>query len=127
MKENELRLGNLFSYEQTTHVVTAISNTNSKYADSKWLKGDGIEYYRHDIDEMKPIPLTEEWLLKFGFKKYNRVWYLKDPELDLKIFPFSIWEDLSYNTGELTPPLDFVHQLQNLFFALVGEELTLAE
>ncbi len=72
----------------------------------------------------EPIPLTEEWLLKFGFTD-------EEDYLELEIH-----ESLSIiYVGYLALMLDGViiqindvnsdkvHQLQNLYFALTGEEL----
>jgi hypothetical protein len=78
-------------------------------------------------DDVKPIPLTEEWLLKFGFDKcLNGFWCPKEL-LNVKISKFSVTQiflsgsdtDLAFNGTE------HVHQLQNLYFALTGEELTI--
>ena len=71
-----------------------------------------------------PIPLTEEILLKFGFEKQHNeddfdYWFKKDFCDDI------LWEhsegfchNLNYG-GDIK----YVHQLQNLYFALTGEEL----
>lgn len=73
-----------------------------------------------DYDCYKPIPLTEEWLLKFGFKKKSS---------SFVIFPVSIKKQTKnaffYSPTSLN--LKSVHQLQNLYFALTGEELTVRE
>ena len=64
MKSNELRLGNLLYINQT--VVTVNYNTFRSISLKKI--------------NLKPIPLTEEWILKFGFYKYyvtkedNQIW-----------------------------------------------------
>ena len=80
-----------------------------------------------------PIPLTEEWLLKFGFKFYeplshyriviDDVWYYVN-----KDFYFSFC-NLKADESQHMPykKLKYVHQLQNLYFALTGEELTISE
>ncbi len=80
--------------------------------------------------EIEPIPLTEEWLVKFGLKRsdtdLNR-FYMCD--VDIYIFtdkerkPTHIVFNPS--SGTLYVTLLHAHQLQNLYFALTGEELTL--
>ena len=68
-------------------------------------------------DMIKPIPLTEEWLLKFGFKKDNNfTWVNLEMELMQREDGFWIWLGADLY-------LEHVHQLQNLYFALTGEEL----
>ena len=78
-----------------------------------------------NFDYIKPIPLTEEWLLKFGFKKgFNdtdmRVQVTKDCSM-------SIWtcdeKDNCIIGDDLVLTIQYVHQLQNLYFVLTGEEL----
>lgn len=81
-----------------------------------------------NYDWIKPIPLTEEWILKFGLQKSNSEWWIrvKSPiseaeqfsiyQIGLSKFVFDISQHININ-------LLYVHQLQNLFFALVGEEI----
>ncbi len=66
-----------------------------------------------------PIPLTEEWLLKFGFRKYDMYYDVDD-------FYLIRLNDASFRAGSLSHlKMTHVHQLQNLYFALTGGELTL--
>ena len=73
----------------------------------------------------KPIPITEEWLLRFGFFKYNNAYVLQKPNENIINFKFSIWSDFTYNSSEFPVELKSVHQLQNLYFTLTGTHLTL--
>lgn len=61
------------------------------------------------------IPLTDKWLKKLGFE------YVKEHESwgNGKIGVFFIEGEVSYNIARMKN----VHQLQNLYFALTGEEL----
>ena len=85
--------------------------------------------------DLKPIPLTEEWLLKFGFE-------LDEDLGDMIYYKLGKWvvcfdhEDLSFNhqlnSGITCLIYDnncfqHVHQLQNLYFALTGKELTIKQ
>ena len=84
--------------------------------------------------KIKPIPLTEDRLLEFGFKKevlsddsgyYYALEFNENKYCDLSIcsgdekgfieavlFPYEEWFRFKY-----------VHELQNLFFAITGKEL----
>jgi hypothetical protein len=94
-----------------------------------------------NFDYIKPIPLTEEWLLKFGFKEIKR--YTHDFEeiiygksiivgsenhcetLTISM-PFKvgfIGDYLSDQEYTLNIDIKHVNQLQNLYFALTNEEL----
>lgn len=92
-----------------------------------------VEFLRKDtvIIDFNPIPLTEEWLLKFGFELLcrkstngfkNTIFSMRNPswslmELD-KGYGVNFWQGNN---------LLYVHQLQNLYFALTGEELTIKD
>jgi hypothetical protein len=107
MKENELRIGNWIKYEGNE-----IQLTKQKFKLCVFTLG---------LDELhEPIPLTEEWLVKFGFIKnttswtnFNRPNYTKEVKLNIQ------GKYLFYN-GLI---IGSVHQLQNLYFALTGTEL----
>ena len=76
----------------------------------------------------KPIPLTEEWLLKFGFEKRGYVKFLGNAYQR-----FVLGRNGIYSINEIAYiyevcdhdlcEIRYVHQLQNLYFALTGEEL----
>jgi len=123
MEAKELRIGNYIDDERTTHVVYGVDNY---YIKSYWLKDiDRETLYETKKEYIKPIPLTEEWLLKFGFEKNlkdlswslpNRVpltFYFDGERLSVKF----------YQGNEKR----YVHQLQNLYFALTNEELTIKQ
>ncbi len=91
-----------------------------------------------------PIPLTEEWLEKFGFewKAEKQTWRIeyRIPFVDDgKRISIHVWEDEGMGIWGVTlwevVPIDdvtptvikYVHQLQNLYFALTGQELTIKQ
>ena len=118
MKANELRIGNWVRRRE--------SDTNIQ-----------IEQYllcNAELCKYQPIPLTEEWLLKFGFvrpceehryntwEKYlapNRTFNILPPYEKIKYYGYSA----GHRIGELE--IKYIHQLQNLYFALTDEELTI--
>lgn len=128
--KKELRLGNYVMYEQTTHVVTAISRT---LVETHWH--GGTENYFHLTDELDPIPLTEEVLLKCGFsdKDYKQGYIGIDYESGAMTFDFVLnkpgvignWNKCyTFSLPEHRfVNIDYLHQLQNLYFDLTGEEL----
>lgn len=79
----------------------------------------------HQYDEfIQPIPLTEEWLVKFGFEnKAHLGMCLADYSngriefLDNKIFLMGADDERIGNE------IQFVHQLQNIYFILTSEQL----
>lgn len=121
MKANELRIGNMIYWnipnkieKKIVHEVTAIINPT--------LHTCPISLGRLDDDGYVGIQLTEEWLLSFGFVKtfenpfIEYEWQYKHFTLDDKMIPY-----LGRYSDENN--LKYVHQLQNLYFALTGDEL----
>jgi len=75
-----------------------------------------------DNHEYEPIPLTEEWLLKFGFIRKH--FDMKIKGLKLTASTRLVASDkLSAFHHKKVGFISSVHQLQNLYFALTGEEL----
>jgi hypothetical protein len=74
---------------------------------------------------LTPISLTEEWLLKFGFEK-SGLYHVKN---QIYIHDERGWTETGYeyrfNYNSIK--IEYVHTLQNLYFALTGTELTLNE
>lgn len=87
------------------------------------------ECFVEDIlsDRIYPIPLTEELLLKCGFKKINHIsgYSFFSMERNNKnganIDIYKSYSTVGSNTS--VPHIQFLHQLQNIYFALTGKEL----
>jgi hypothetical protein len=120
MEPNEIKHGNLVNWEQNIHVIIGITQEKimTKFTDDD---EDDAPYY-HCYEHLKPILLTEEWLLKFGFEQGRNEWS-KDGEC------FEWFSDGYYFTAgdgcKIGLVIKYVHQLQNIYFALTGEELTI--
>jgi len=114
---NELRLGNLVEYDNRTFAIDSISQEFPTLSTSEF--GIGVV----DYNNISPIPLTEEWLVKFGFQDYENSYIL---EYDGRDFT---WTGSTYYIRWCGHAMDcqYVHQLQNLYFALTGNELTINE
>ena len=122
MKENELRIGNLVSSNNITIMVTGISNS---YIISK----DG--YSGTKIDNINPIKITDEFLLKFGFIEdefCQNKFYKKhiESKVQLRSYKDCVFLDVNDEEYEISfGKIKYIHQLQNLYFALTNEELKL--
>jgi len=91
-----------------------------------------LEYINpEEIMDFKPIPLTEEWLIKFGFDKDDVEDYIK--LIDEYTFLAVDLVDSECHTGvgvewaRVPLLIEHVHQLQNLYISLTGEELKIKE
>jgi len=117
----ELRIGNLVNFNNISiGEVTVLNNTRNIGI----VLENGV--YRDNNDLFKPIPLTEEWLVKLGLKQdtIDKYWYFH-PTYN-KFYPLYrrgvYWGFNGLGLG--VKEIKYVHQLQNLYFALTGEELT---
>jgi hypothetical protein len=136
IKANELRIGNLVN-RKFIDGVKQDTITGFDLWHSEKLN-EAIHLYEWSI--ISEIPITEERLLKFGFEKHTQdIFSISICESNLKrlvIFNISSTKYgvgfVDYYTGKensetLPTELESVHQLQNLYFALTGEELTIKE
>ena len=116
MKPTELRIGNWYmSVKFQTPVQCDLSDLYNLCANS-----DGA-YNDPPIDEMfAPIDLNEEWLKKFGFVRTNHI--KGESMYEIKHLAVYAYEG-KYTFEPTATPLKYVHQLQNLYFALTGKEL----
>jgi hypothetical protein len=131
IRVNELRIGNL---------IIALGEDYDQ-GGNKFHDPDGDDTVVVDIDTFKaiergsthyhPILLTPEWLERFGFTE-GRIKYSYILEMLVKpyetatqgVFPGEwqvlLIDSVPYRMGK---PIKYVHQLQNLYFALTGEDL----
>ena len=113
MKAQELRIGNKIQFDSHLYIVNSVV--------MKQVEEGFVQY--------QPIPLTEEWLLKFGFEKQGHVKFMGEAYQRFVLGRNGIYSinKIAYiyevNDHDLCE-IKYIHQLQNLHFALTGEELT---
>lgn len=121
MKANELRIGNFINNNGNNIEVEMLDST---YIGHKQID-DSIGCI---LSQCSGIPLTEEWLLKFGGKKTDMGILIKLQRgnvMSLNVLLKSCIVSISGAFGLVTPcHIKYVHQLQNLYFALTEKELT---
>ena len=126
MKANEFRIGNLIHVKTIVESAKVMSITPRFF--SSLAGGRSFEDQANNLELAEhylPIPLTEEWLLKFGFersvaKRNSNIFTLMGEGI-------SIFKEKGYwySTFTQRSSIKHVHQLQNLYFTLTGEELVL--
>jgi hypothetical protein len=143
LKATDLRIGNLIKREASREIHRgSIRNyvVSETYEEIIIVNPETIYTFNNYF--YSGIPLTEEWLLKFGFGKAIGYFIPTFPNISLEVS-----ENTDNATGQwycyirnlnsvsrhnddfalLRKDLRYVHQLQNLYFALTGQELTLKE
>ena len=118
MKANELRIGNWvndYQFKKPLKVTVGVL----------WEIENGMDFYER-------ILLTEEWFLKFGGKTDDfeiDSFVLSSLTCDYRFFKTDLIGGETYWTCEKIlgdTCIEYVHELQNLYFALTGTELELS-
>ena len=120
MNAKELRIGNLIYWnipEKLDTIHTVVGIRNEKPQTIPISLGESIEDY-------KPIPLTPEILIKSGFKSnptMGGMFWVKRNRTKIQLRT----TETGYVEYLHSAPCDHLHQLQNIYYALTGEELTI--
>jgi hypothetical protein len=128
LKATELRIGNWIKLYGNACQVTSLSNNSIEvdYASAEHeYTGEGPM-----IESYEPIPLTPEILQKAGFisgRKYVFQSYEMEAyfELDGDVVKLFCQPNDPHYTDDIAKPIQYVHQLQNLYFAITGVELSI--
>lgn len=134
----ELRIGNLLMRYSNIMEVSGIANDQ---VDLILLQPNTRVKWRMLYSDIFGIPLTEEWVTNFGFVKlyhlsrHEHVLYVDDKlniefidGYGLRIVVSNENNDVNTNTAVFVcyyekPYIKYVHQLQNLYYTLTGQEL----
>jgi len=133
MKANELRIGNMVNLidrkgpvhipMSTAFKVLQIGLFNSLILEQTLNPAQTENWPRVTNGDLSPIPITREWMIKLGFANS------KPGKWEHGVMPIEIYwnERMKFYYGNAVGiSLEYVHQLQNLYFALTGEELILS-
>ncbi|MCT2406221.1 hypothetical protein NZD88_01460 [Chryseobacterium antibioticum] len=125
MDIKDLRIGNTFLFVNFEATILGI------------VHEDVIIKYNNKIEDViakfmiqgvSPLNLTEKHLFRLGFKLMPETEYTTNT---YELEGFQIWDkngdftELLYLSNRESVHVKYVHQLQNLFFALKGKELTI--
>lgn len=121
LDSHEIRLGNTYKIElgDGTYKSDLIN-----LADLENLLDDDLD------DFYQAMEISEEWLIRLGFIRHhsdysNGIIYIKNVPDNTKfewgVYPNELGSGIQIKNRIL---LHYVHQLENLYFALTGEELT---
>lgn len=132
LQSKDFRIGNYYNFEDTTGLILE----QVEYIDTHCVDVN-------PFDLIKPIKITNDWLLDFGFEKidyYKFRLIFQGSYIELKNVDESEGEPYTKD-GNITDWVcfygleddesttlcypNYIHELQNLYFALTGEELEL--
>lgn len=122
MDVTELRIGNF--------VHNNVESFQIQAKDLIFLLAFDNEHYA------SPIPLTEEWLLKFDFERKeeegSEYWTIQignNLNLTISLSDYTAGIDLEWRSqgSQIWMMVDAVNKLQNVFYYLSGEELKIKD
>lgn len=117
MEAKDLRIGNYLKCGVFLTKVSCINKDN--YTVTELNVSEGEFNYTSEQCKIDPIELTEEWLLKFGFNYQEGKYWIDGLCVHTTDSRYYILQE----QGRVF--IKNVHQLQNLYFALTGKELTI--
>jgi hypothetical protein len=89
-----------------------------------------LSEYMNRVKDISPVKITIQLLQKLGFKKDSKYdWIIEHKDFEVLVYHCPYGEDIHNGEGCFMFKggncIDFkyLHQLQNLYFALTGEEL----
>ena len=123
IKANELRIGNWIASsanpsDKETWVIGKVVSICSLQAAFEQVEVEAEEEFTWFFkDRYFGIPLTEEWLIRFNFGRLGK-YSFRDKNLIIH------HRKRGFVVNKKIAIIQYVHQLQNLYFALTQTELT---
>jgi len=143
MEAKNLRIGNYFTwideYDERNAVLTLVGIYLNDAIWVEWAWEDGSNDNTDcDLETIKGITITEEWCFKFGFTKNDNGNYwidLQTHNLELirfgkYLYPLYVqYAEMHHEDNQMVSlnRIEFVHELQNLFFTLAGIDLEIKQ
>nr|WP_319512256.1 hypothetical protein [uncultured Draconibacterium sp.] len=142
MEAKELRIGNLVieSNTKTLLMVEGILESNNKEYKISTSTIEGIVGRKGSlpVSALSGIKLAEDWFNKYGIEETNgpinsndhfrtsetKYYNFKDAWMVIRVNIDSIWLCFDFEFAiKQVCKLEYVHELQNLYFSITGEEL----
>lgn len=119
MEPQELRIDNFFkvqAYYEDQSTISRLAKINKKqvHIDGKWI----------DLNALIPISITEDILLQSGFTHF--LWLQDSSVFECDHFKCTLDDNgvnLFCDNLKNLKPVKYLHEFQNLYFDLTGEEL----
>ena len=121
MEVRELRVGSLLLYGTKHIVVSSIEIDVNSFEYVVCCANDEC----YNLYQLKPIPLTEEWLLNNGALRMSDNEYFFSRFLFIWKEEYKFWYVMNAEGNCYMTKIEFVHEWQNFMFVMNGQELEL--
>lgn len=112
---------------RANHIVKA--DVGAAFYQTHVLKTSDILDFENELVVIEPIPLSDEWFWRMGFMSHHEDFYNtvlcikpfrdKTPRWNVKFYPKALGSAVELNN----PPVQYVHEIQDLMLSLTGQEL----
>lgn len=122
----DLRIGNLVYDDENIivkveKIVSELYQEWNDYDDEECTQFSKIGEKGMFYSKVSPIPITKEWLLKLGFEQKGSFYRIENSRF-VEILIHDDGIDVC-NHSVYLPHIKYVHQLQNLYYNLIGSRL----
>lgn len=119
MRPEDFRIGNYFNYGDSANVVLALHSpapTGDRFDGSYVVEINPPDSFFVRMDDLTSIEITEKWLHTLGFEYDLVVWSRDNVWLAESKNGWDVW--LHGLSCGITLNLHYVHEVQNLLYAL---------
>lgn len=136
IKASDLRIGNI--HKLPAFDIPREGIFSSRIDGQPWgqISGYGIHLVEKGDLEFNPISLTEAWLIKFGFEQGENSWWSANYftncdevsevmiiSINVESFRLSVYDQDMGVPAYVGYNVQYIHQLQNVYYALTGKEM----
>jgi hypothetical protein len=140
LKPSDLRIGNYVHVDGFGPTVVRLMTMFQGEYEVYHNQSDVLSWSNSaKFDKVEPIPLTEEWLIRFGFKKGLRSFFIGHTDFTYHLeskadagftdggyfmgIRYDDWDNDPETIHKFTYDIHYVHQLMNIYFSLTNSEL----
>jgi hypothetical protein len=123
VNSNEFRVGNFILVDGIRRRICSIRNED--HASIGYEFESGCSYEECSSERLQAVPVDNVLLKELGFvyHAYFKLWQRERPDKSYTIELSTDYDALDFSHNYMVRNIQFLHQLQNLFFCVQGREL----
>lgn len=125
----ELRIGNYVLVQDGIRQVSLIRTDVNKVPAIGYESNHEQKFIACDSESVKAVPLNDQLLREIGFVFHDhfKVWQFTQPRKNFTIELDRDYTAMDFSHRPILKNMSSLHDLQNLFYTIRGEELLLKE